>query len=108
MTVILMKFRSDAPGSDPAYDEYTIYDAVVRECFAVDPENENGGAVTVYYLDGKSKCVSPDGKITAMPKVKYGDMMLLYAGMPEEMRLRIAEAAYFPGGRLSHVRLKLK
>lgn len=112
MTVILLRQSSDASASpvntEPQYDRYTIHGAVVRECFAVSPENENSGTTVVYYIDGKSSCTGPGGRITALPRLRYGDMAILYAGTSDEVRLRVAEAAYFTGSRLSHVRIKLK
>lgn len=107
-TVIYLKYRPDVRAASPAYDRYTLENVMVRELFAADPEQGNEDRAVVYFLDSGSICRDPSGRIVRLPRPAKGDRCILHAGTEAEVTMRTAEAGYFGGSPLAHVRLKLR
>ncbi|MGN1346529.1 MAG: hypothetical protein ACI4V1_07065 [Eubacteriales bacterium] len=107
-TVVLLKYKGDDASGAPEYERYTLENVMVREIFAVDPSAVDEGGVTVYFLDNVSVCRAEAGEETALPRPSKGDLCSLHGGSAAEVTMRVAEAGYFTGGTLAHVRLKLK
>ncbi len=106
--VVLLKFKSETMGSAAEYERFSLDDVMVRETFADDAEAVNDGGAVVYFLNNVSICRDADGRTVSLPRIAKGDLCLLHSGSADEMTMRIAEAGYFTGGSLAHVRLKLK
>lgn len=107
-SVVLLKYRPDPAAEVPAYDRYMLENVMVREIFAADAEGVSGDSTVVYFLEKSSVCRSADGMSAGLPRLAKGDCCILHAGMPSEVTMRVAEAGYFGGGALAHVRMKLK
>ena len=107
-SVVLLKYRSGPTAVVPAYDRYVLENVMVRETFAADADAVNGDGAVVYFLDDRSICRTENGGTVKFPRPAKGDRCLLHAGTDAETNMRIAEAGYFTGGTLAHVRMKLK
>ena len=106
--VVLLKYRPDPAADVPSYDRYTLENVMVREIFAADAEGVSGDGAVVYFLEKGSVCRGPDGMSAGLPGLAKGDCCILHAGTPAEVTMRVAEAGYFGGSPLAHVRMKLK
>lgn len=106
--VVFLKYKPDTAAVSPAYDRYTLENVMVRETFAADAENVNGDSAVVYFFENGSVCRDPYGTETDLPRPAKGDRCVLHAGTEAEVTMRVAEAGYFGGSPLAHVRLKLK
>ena len=106
--VVLLKYRPDPAALTPAYDRYPLENVMVREIFAADAEGTSGDGAVVYFLEKGSICRDPYGRTVGFPRLAKGDLCILHAGTPEEVTMRVAEAGYFGGSPLAHVRMKLK
>ncbi len=107
-SVVLLKYKPDAAASTPAYDRYVLENVMVRETFAADSDAVNEGGATVYFLDNVSICRVENGGSVSLPRLAKGDMCSLHAGTDAEVTMRVAEAGYFNGGTLAHIRIKLR
>lgn len=107
-SAVLLKYRPDAAAEVPAYNRYVLENVMVRETFAADADAvENDGAV-LYFLEDTSVCRAENGGTVKLPRLAKGDRCLLHAGTDAEVTMRVAEAGYFTGGTLAHVRIRLK
>lgn len=106
--VILLKYKPDLTASTPAYDRYVLENVMVRETFAADSDAVSGSGAVVYFLDNVSICCAENGRTVSLPRLAKGDMCTLHAGTDAEVTMRVAEAGYFNGSTLAHVRMKLK
>ncbi len=107
-TILLKKYLPDPAAAVPAYETYRLYNVMVRETFATGADGKNGDGATVYFLRDVSVCRKTSGTKTALPRLAKGDLCVLHAGTEAETEMRVAEAGYFTGGNLSHIRIKLK
>lgn len=106
--VTLLKCRT-APGAlAPSYERYLLENVMVRERFAADADGENGGGAVVYLPEGRYVCRNAAGAEVPLPVLSKGDRCILREGTENEGSLRVAEAEYFRGGALAHIRLRLK
>lgn len=109
--VILLKYKqADVAAQVPEYDRYTLENVMVRETFAADADAVNEGGAVVYFLENVSVCRAESGESVPMPRLAKGDRCILHfnGGTDAEVTMRVAEAGYFTGGGLAHVRMKLK
>lgn len=90
------------------YTDYEIINAAVREKLSYDAEGKDNGGAVVYFITGLSKCLSPQGRETELPRIGPYDMMILHRGSDAERKLLVTEASYFTGGPLEHIRLTLR
>jgi len=107
-SVVLLKYRPDPAAPVPAYDRYVLENVMVRETFAATADAVNESGAVVYFLEDGSVCRAETGGTVSLPRLAKGDKCLLHAGTADEREMRVAEAGYFTGGTLAHVRMKLK
>ncbi len=107
-TILLKKYLPDPAADIPAYDIYTLENVMVREVFAADADGMDKDGATVYFLRDVSVCRGPSWAKVALPRLAKGDLCVLHAGTEAETEMRVAEAGYFTGGNLAHIRIKLK
>ena len=67
-----------------------------------------GAGAVLYFLEDTSICRAENGGTVPLPGLAKGDRCLLHAGTDAEVNMRVAEAGYFTGGTLAHVRVRLK
>lgn len=107
-SAVLLKYRPDPAAAVPAYDRYTLENVMVRETFAADAEAVGNAGAVLYFLEDTSVCRAENGGTVPFPGLSKGDRCLLHAGTDAEVNMRVAEAGYFTGGTLAHVRVRLK
>lgn len=106
--VVLLKYRPDVRAATPAYDRYVLEHVMVREIFSADAEAVGQDSSLVYFFENGSVCRDPYGAAVRIPRMAKGDRCILHEGTDAEVNMRVAEAGYFGGGSLAHVRLKLR
>ena len=107
-SAVLLKYRPDPAAAVPVYDRYVLENVLVRETFAADAEAVEDDGAVLYFLEGASVCRTENGGTVKFPRLAKGDRCLLHAGTDAEVSMRVAEAGYFTGSTLAHVRIRLK
>ena len=107
-TIVYMKRKPEIHASSPEYERYVLENVMVREMFASEADAVEKSSAVVYFLEKGSVCRGPHGRTVGLPRPAKGDLCILHAGTPEEVTMREAEAGYFGGSPLAHVRMKLK
>ena len=112
-TVEYQSFLGDGELWDADYAAYTLDGVLLREKWAVDPEDKNGGEIVLYYFPGHSVCTDANGVEVLFPNPHFGDRVLLRQGTDEnsvERIFRVTEASLYNGHTLAvrHIRLRLK
>ena len=107
-TIVYMKRKPGIHASSPEYERYVLENVMVREMFASEADAVEKSSAVVYFLEKGSVCRGPNGICDGLPRPAKGDRCILHFGTKAEMTMRVAEAGYFAGNPLAHIRLKLK